>query len=282
VAGPHTQSVFVSWYSRESRRAPRDPVVLAESRWFLEGVRQIGGRMASISQVSTICERGRSLSQVEESPVIHLNFGMLPKRGESAPPYVPLSWYPSNTRKPNPLSPRSRPSSKKNSIAVNSAKPQGISKSSEKRRLFQGGPRSGPGAEHIYKFDYYLRRFPSKLGNLSPDTTALHSRSWTASWGCTVLKDPVAPRYSYSLSAYSMSRLHSHDDDDHYLHRRHWYQRPSAQYRRRSLAYPLYRSRLRRQKILEEPAGHGTVAEERRVLKRAGGWPRMRGLEGGR
>jgi hypothetical protein len=51
-------------------------------------------------------------------------YGMLPKRGEPAPPYEP----PSNTRKPNPSGPRSRASSKK-SIAVKGAKPRGISKS---------------------------------------------------------------------------------------------------------------------------------------------------------
>ena len=53
-------------------------------------------------------------------------FGMLPKRGE---PYTPPSRYPSNTRKPNPSSPRSHASSKKKSIAVKGATPQGISKS---------------------------------------------------------------------------------------------------------------------------------------------------------
>jgi hypothetical protein len=51
-------------------------------------------------------------------------YGILPKRGKPAPPYEP----PSNTRKPNPLSPRSRVSSKKNLIAVKGAKPRGISK----------------------------------------------------------------------------------------------------------------------------------------------------------
>jgi hypothetical protein len=51
-------------------------------------------------------------------------YGMLPKRGEPAPPYEP----PSNIRKPNPSGPRSRASSKK-SIAVKGANPRGISKS---------------------------------------------------------------------------------------------------------------------------------------------------------
>ena len=52
-------------------------------------------------------------------------YGMLPKRGEPAPPYEP----PSNTYKPNTSGPCSRASSKKKSIAVKGAKPRGISKS---------------------------------------------------------------------------------------------------------------------------------------------------------
>jgi hypothetical protein len=55
-------------------------------------------------------------------------FGLLPKRGEPAPPYETLLRCPSNTRNPNPLGHRSRASSKQ-SIAVKCAKPQGISKS---------------------------------------------------------------------------------------------------------------------------------------------------------
>jgi hypothetical protein len=56
-------------------------------------------------------------------------FGMLPKRGEPAPPHKPLSRYPSNTHKPNPSSPCSHASSKKKSMAVKGATPRGISKS---------------------------------------------------------------------------------------------------------------------------------------------------------
>ena len=55
-------------------------------------------------------------------------FGMLPKRGEPAPPYESPWRHPSNTRKPNPSGARSRASSNK-SVAVKGAKPQGISKS---------------------------------------------------------------------------------------------------------------------------------------------------------
>jgi hypothetical protein len=56
-------------------------------------------------------------------------FGLLPKRGEPAPPCKPPLRHPSNTRNPNPLGHRSRASSKKKPIAVKGAKPQGISKS---------------------------------------------------------------------------------------------------------------------------------------------------------
>jgi len=52
-------------------------------------------------------------------------YSMLPKQDEPAPPYEP----PSNVRKPNPSGPGSRASSKKKSIAVKGAKPQGSSKS---------------------------------------------------------------------------------------------------------------------------------------------------------
>jgi hypothetical protein len=68
-------------------------------------------------------------------------FGMLPKRGEPAPPYEPPMRRPSNTRKPNPSSPRSHASSKKKSIAVKGAKPQGISKS--RREETRSKKRSG-------------------------------------------------------------------------------------------------------------------------------------------
>ena len=66
-------------------------------------------------------------------------YGMLPKRGEPAPPYEP----PSNIRKPNPSGPRSRASSKKKSIAVKGAKPRGISKSGREGTNRPKGSRKG-------------------------------------------------------------------------------------------------------------------------------------------
>ena len=55
-------------------------------------------------------------------------YGILPKRGEPAPSYKP----PLNTYKLNTSGPCSRASSKKKSIAVKGAKPQGILKSGRK------------------------------------------------------------------------------------------------------------------------------------------------------
>lgn len=53
-------------------------------------------------------------------------FGMLPKQGEPAPPYVPPSQYRLNARRPNFSSLRSHASSMKKSTAVKRAKPQQI------------------------------------------------------------------------------------------------------------------------------------------------------------
>jgi hypothetical protein len=76
-------------------------------------------------------------------------FGMLPKRGEPAPQYDPPSRYYSNTRKPNSSSARSHALSRKKSIAVKGAKPQGFRSRDERTRQVKKGVRNDLRAEHI-------------------------------------------------------------------------------------------------------------------------------------